>query len=598
MKFVIIIQAENTKMSSASGSTGGATAAAAAAAAAATPIADSPEDGVSKLTPIWSLRELTTDSIGQCVRLYGWVEQARVQGSGTIVFVDLGADGLPTPIRCIAHRPASVDSDGKEEDASAAGAVGAVGTTSAASAASATGTDSADAAEIEYGSIQVSDDDPHSDISEFKLLSFSELCETRELSRGCSVMIYGQVVPPLKGTTQPFEVKIIELYVIDGVSDPDKYPIQRSNATDFLALRSLTHDRFRALLIQQVMIVRSSAQFAIDEFMVQREVVKTDPNIITASDCEGAGETFELVQQFFSADAIRHMHAGTAYPGPKAGLTVSSQLPLEATSKGLKQVYTCQKSFRAEHSDTNKHLCEFLHIEYEGQFHTLKSLMDFTEAMVKQIIRTVLERCSEQYDFFDHKFKSPTELTGHRDYLRSLLDEPFVRIKHANAITEMQADVATKAQVPNDQGKMVRLKFKTYPRHGEDLGSEHEKYLVQKYGTFVFVTHWPLEIKSFYMKQCDDGSGECESFDLLAPIVGELFGGSMREWREEKLDAEIHKRKMDIRPLQWFVDLRKDGSAPHGGWGLGFDRLVMLLTKAPSVRDVVPYPVYYGHCPC
>lgn len=572
-------------MSSASGSTGGATAAAAAA-AAAVPVVDSPEDGVSKLTPIWSLHELTTDSIGQCVRLYGWVEQARVQGSGTIVFVDLGANGLPTPIRCIAHHPVSTGSAGKEEDASAAGA------------ASATGADSADAAEIEYGSIQVSDDDPHSDISEFKLLSFSELCETRELSRGCSVMIYGQVVPPLKGTTQPFEVKIIELYVIGGVSDPDKYPIQRSNATDFLALRSHTHDRFRAPLIQQVMIIRSLAEFAIHEFMIQRRVVKTDPNIITASDCEGAGEIFKLDQQFFSTDAIRHMHAGTAYPGPKAGLTVSSQLPLEATSKGLTQVYTCQKSFRAEHSDTIKHLCEFLHIEYEGQFHTLESLMDFTEAMVKQIIRSVLEKCSDQYDFFDHKFKSPTELTGHWKYLRSLLDKPFKRIKHADAITAMQEDLRAKVQVPGVGGKKVRLKFKTHPKHGEDLGSEHEKYLVQKYGTFVFVTHWPLEIKSFYMKQCDDGSGECESFDLLAPIVGELFGGSMREWRHEKLDAEIHKRGMDIRPLQWFVDLRKDGSAPHGGWGLGFDRLVMLLTKAPSVRDVVPYPVYYGHCPC
>merc|ERR1712032_206229 len=162
----------------------------------------------------------------------------------------------------------------------------------------------------------------------------------------------------------------------------------------------------------------------------------------------------------------------------------------------------------------------------------------------------------------------------------------------------MQQDLRDKVKVLGPSGKEVRLKFKVYPKEGEDLGSEHEKYLVQKYGTFVFVTHWPSDIKSFYMKQVSDGSNTCESFDLLAPHVGELFGGSMREWRYDVLeDIMVNKRKMDMKPLQWFVDLRKDGTAPHGGWGMGFDRLVMFLTNAPSVRDIVPYPVYYGHCP-
>jgi asparaginyl-tRNA synthetase len=159
----------------------------------------------------------------------------------------------------------------------------------------------------------------------------------------------------------------------------------------------------------------------------------------------------------------------------------------------------------------------------------------------------------------------------------------------------MLTDLREKVQVTNAQGKQAKLKFKVKPEHGQDLGSEHEKYLVQKFGTFVFVTHWPSAIKSFYMKQVGDGT--CESFDLLAPLVGELFGGSMREWRYAELEAVMKSKNMDFAPLQWFVDLRKDGTAPHGGWGMGFDRLVMFLTNANSVRDVVPYPVYYGHCP-
>jgi len=283
----------------------------------------------------------------------------------------------------------------------------------------------------------------------------------------------------------------------------------------------------------------------------------------------------------------------TENPAPvgktEVGLTVSSRLPLEAFSIRTGSVYTCQKSFRAEKSDTNKHLAEFLHIEYEEYFITLDDLLDQAERYVKHVIKTVIDRCEAQYNFLDNKATAPEEFHGHRNYLRSLLDKPFVRIKHADAIDAMQQDLRDKAKMINAEGKEVRLKFKEKPEHGQDLGAEHEKYLVQKFGTFVFVTHWPSKIKSFYMKQVGDGT--CESFDLLAPLVGELFGGSMREWRYDDLE------NMDIKPLQWFVDLRRDGTAPHGGWGMGFDRLVMFLTNAQSVRDVVPYPVYYGHCP-
>jgi asparaginyl-tRNA synthetase len=298
------------------------------------------------------------------------------------------------------------------------------------------------------------------------------------------------------------------------------------------------------------------------------------------------------------------------------GLTVSSQLPLEAAILAFRQVYTCQKSFRAEKSDTNKHLAEFLHVEYEGAFITLDQLLSFTERFVKYVLNFAYERCAREFKFLESKL-SPNDMQATRPFLLRQLQFPFVRIKHRDAVDLIQRLVRSKAKLPNDKSKLQRVKVKSFPGYEDDLSAEHEKILVRYFGwesipeaerndwlaakkevgAFVFVTHWPLAIKSFYMKQCDDESGECESFDLLCPRVGEMFGGSMREWREDKLNAEIKRREMDVRPIQWYTDLRKSGSMPHGGWGLGFARLVMLATGVPSVRDIVPFPVYYGHCP-
>eukprot|EP00475_Leptophrys_vorax_P040038 TRINITY_DN7359_c0_g2_i2.p2 TRINITY_DN7359_c0_g2~~TRINITY_DN7359_c0_g2_i2.p2 ORF type:complete len:344 (-),score=101.04 TRINITY_DN7359_c0_g2_i2:1520-2551(-) len=342
--------------------------------------------------------------------------------------------------------------------------------------------------------------------------------------------------------------------------------------------------------------------------MDEHNVQKLDPNIITMSDCEGAGETFRISPLMFSKDP-----QGEPIP---VGLTVSSQLPLESGICGLKQVYTAQKSFRAEKSDTLKHLAEFFHIEYEGAFLTLSKLLDFTENFVKSVTKYTFSRCKEDFDFIESKL-APSDISPSRPLLEELLDKPFARIKHCEAIELIQKIVKDKMQLPDDQGKLKRVKLDKLPKEGEDLGSEHEKLLVRyfgwmqsseeekevklkagkEFGAFVFLTHWPLKIKSFYMKQCDDGSGETESFDLLAPRVGEMFGGSMREWRFEKLDAEVKRRGMDVSPIQWFLDLRKSGSQPHGGWGMGFARFVTLLTGAPSVRDTVFLPVYFTHCP-
>jgi asparaginyl-tRNA synthetase len=458
------------------------------------------------------------------------------------------------------------------------------------------------------GSEYKDDEEPTSDEQEFKVLDFEHLSQVDHLSPGCAVVVDGVPVLSPKEATQDFEFQIHCLRVIGGVEDPRTYSIQKSSEKKLISLRQLPFMRFRAQVCQSLFRIVSKLQFGCELFMDEHDVIKTDPAIITGSDCEGAGETFSIAPQLFGTD-----EEGEPIP---AALAVSSQLPLEATITGFTKVWTMQKSFRAEKSDTSKHLAEFVHVEYEEAFTTLEDLMTFTEKFVKFLIEYICKRCKEDLDFLHSKL-APDDVHPTRELLMDCLTRPFVRIKHCDAVALIQRLVKEKAILPDGAGKMKRVKVAELPTQGSDLASEHEAILVQYFGfmalpeetraewitkgkaekevgTFVFVTHWPLAIKSFYMKQCDDGSGECEAFDLLAPRVGEMFGGSMREWRHDKLAAEISRRKMDLRPLQWFLDLRKSGSTPHGGWGMGFARLCMLITGVPSVRDVVPFPVYYG----
>lgn len=442
----------------------------------------------------------------------------------------------------------------------------------------------------------------------FKTLDLDQLTKSEHLSDGCAVVVDGVLIKAPVGATQDFEFQIHRLRVIGGIEDPVTYPIQKSVEKHLATLRSLPFMRVRSQAVQSIFRICSKTEFVIHEFMNDHFVIKIDPNIITMSDCEGAGDTFTISPLMFSRDS-----EGKDIP---VGLTVSSQLPLESAITGFRHVYSAQKSFRAEKSDTQKHLAEFLHIEYEGAFHTLDTLMNFTELLVKTIIKTIHNKCSHDFDFLESKF-APTDIRPTRELLTMLSERPFTRIKHCDAIELIHKIVKEKIMLPDEDGKLKRVKLEKLPRIGEDIGSEHEKLLVKyfgwnmlseeerqqrltekkEFGAFVFLTHWPLKIKSFYMKQCDDSSGESESFDLLAPRCGELFGGSMREWRFDKLDTEVKRRGMDLKSIQWFLDLRKSGSTQHGGWGLGFARLCCLLTGVQSVRDVVFLPVYYGHCP-
>lgn len=503
---------------------------------------------------------------------HGWVRRIRVGGGGSIVFIDMYDGTQVGSLNCLCEEAHFKGTDIGTAATSADGAVG------------------------------------DGNESYYKTLTFEQLNQSEHVSIGAAVVVDGTIVVSPPTATQDFEIQATRVRVIGRVFDPVGYPLQKGTEKKMVSLRNLPFYRFRAQASQSVFRIRSKLDMAVHLFMDQEDVQLTDPNIMTVSDCEGAGETFGVSPLMFSNDA-----EGNPL---KVGLTVSSQLPLEATICGFRQVYTCQKSFRAEKSDTNKHLSEFLHVEYEGAFITLDQLVGQAERFVKFAINYALDRCEDDFKFLESRM-APSDMKPTRTLLKECMGRSFVRIKHRDAIDLIQKLVKDKAKIPGDDGKLKRVKVKEFPGYDDDLGSEHEKILVQyfgymavpeeerdeyikngkEFGAFVFVTHWPLKIKSFYMAQADDGSGECLSFDLLCPRVGELFGGSMREWRFDKLDAEIKRREMDVTPIQWFLDLRKTGSCPHGGWGMGFDRLCMLVCGVQSVRDVVPFPVYYGHCP-
>ena len=475
------------------------------------------------------------DILGKKINLNGWLKRIRIGGNGDIIFIDIYDGTCIEPLMCLVSK------------------------------------DKYD------NSIQISEID-----NNYKHLCYNEIMQTNIISPGSSISVEGYLVMSPQEASQDFEFNIEKLFLIGNIEDFTKFPIQKSSEKNLLCLRKYPFMRMRSQLIQSLFRIRSSLLFSIHEFFNNEGVICTDPNIITSSDCEGAGEVFKINSDIFTDTK-------------QIGLTVSSQLPLEALAVGFNSVYTCQKSFRAEKSDTSKHLAEFLHIEYESYFITLDDLLDFTENFIKKCLLSTIEKRSDDFNFLDSKF-SPPELHGNCNYIRELVSKKFIRITHTEAVNLIRKLVKDKESLPDDSGKIKRVKVKEFPEYDSDLSSEHEKILVTYYNNFVFVTHWPRKIKSVYMKQCDD-SELCESFDLLAPKVGEMFGGSMREWRYDKLYNEIKKRGMDIDPIKWYLDLRKNGSAPHGGWGLGFDRMLMLLTGVSSVRDIVPLPVYYQHCP-
>ena len=374
---------------------------------------------------------------------------------------------------------------------------------------------------------------------------------------------------------QPFEIKAREVELL-GDSQED-YPIQPKRHTrEFL--RENAHLRPRTNLFSAVFRVRSILTHAIHTFFQERDFVYVAAPLITASDAEGAGETFKVTTLDLekpSRTEEGEVDYNKDFFQKKTNLTVSGQLEAEAYALAFRDVYTFGPTFRAEKSNTTTHASEFWMIEPEIAFADLDDDMQLAEDMVKYIIKYVLEKAPEEMEFFN-KFVQK----GLKDKLDRLLKSEFVRITHKEAI-----DVLLEA----DQ------KFENKPDFGEDLATEHEKYLVKHFNGPVFIKDWPKDIKAFYMRLNDDNE-TVAAMDLLVPGSGELIGGSQREERLEYLEKRMEEMNVPKEDLWWYLDLRKYGGCKHAGFGLGFARMLMYLTGIENIRDVIPFPRTPRNC--
>ena len=383
---------------------------------------------------------------------------------------------------------------------------------------------------------------------------------------GASIAATGVVVKAFKGEGAELNAESVRLLG----KCPGDYPIQKKRTTlEFL--RGIPHLRLRTNTFSAVFRVRSVAAQAIHRYFHSHRFYYVHTPLITASDCEGAGEMFRVTTQPWNAkyDSEEAYYRDDFF-GRKAGLSVSGQLEGEVAATALGRIYTFGPSFRAENSNTTRHLAEFWHVEPEIAFAELPEVMEVAEDMIQNVVRAVLEECPAEMDFFEKFVES-----GLKAKLQNIVESKFAVLEYTEAI-----ELLKKADVT----------FQYSVDWGCDLQTEHEKYLTEHYFKKpVFVINYPKEIKSFYMKQNPDGKTVAAT-DLLVPGIGEIIGGSEREADPDKLLAVMKERKMDLASYQQYLDLRKFGTAPHGGFGLGFDRFVMYVTGMENIRDVVLFP--------
>ncbi len=383
---------------------------------------------------------------------------------------------------------------------------------------------------------------------------------------GASLAVKGTVVKAFKGEGNEFNAEEIALL---GTCPPD-YPIQKKRTTlEFL--RGIPHLRLRTNTFQAVFRVRSVAAQAIHRFFHERGFYYINAPLITASDCEGAGEMFRVTTQPWNVGyQTEDEYFKNDFFGVKAGLSVSGQLEGEVAATALGKIYTFGPSFRAENSNTTRHLAEFWHIEPEVAFAELPDVIELAEEMLKYLIRAVLEECPDELKFFDSFVEK-----GLIEKLTHVASSDFAVCAYTEAIRLLEKENA---------------RFRFPVSWGCDLQSEHEKYLTEEvYRRPVFVTDYPKEIKSFYMKQNPDGKTVAAT-DLLVPGIGEIIGGSEREADLGKLKTAMEARRMDMAAYKQYLDLRTFGSVPHGGFGLGFERFVMYVTGMENIRDVTLFP--------
>ncbi len=400
-----------------------------------------------------------------------------------------------------------------------------------------------------------------------KLSNFDFISKLRV---GCSIKVEGILSKSL-GSGQDYEVVASDVTLLGDC--PEDYPIQPKRHTrEFL--REVAYLRPRTNLFQAVFRVRSVAAFAIHSYFNQNGYVYFHAPLITASDCEGAGEMFQVTTLDLNRVNGKPDYSKDFF-GKHANLTVSGQLQAETFALAYKKTYTFGPTFRAENSNTKTHASEFWMIEPEIAFCDLKGNMDIMESMLKYVVKYVLDNCKDEMEFLD-KFVEK----GLLDKLNKLINSNFTRVTHEEVIKIL---------------KEANVKFEFTPEYGEDIAKEHEKYITEYFNGPVFITDWPKDIKAFYMKLNPDGK-TVAAVDLEVPGAGELMGGSQREEDYDKLVKRMKEMNVPTEGLDWYLNLRKFGGCVHSGFGMGFERLLIYLTGVENIRDVIPYPRTPGNC--
>lgn len=416
----------------------------------------------------------------------------------------------------------------------------------------------------------------------------------KRLTPGACISVAGELIASL-GKGQAVEVKVKELEIL-GDCDAEKYPLQLKNRPSLEYLREIAHLRSRTNTFSAVMRVRHAMAFAVHNFFNERGFFYIHTPVITGSDAEGAGAMFRVTTLGANdppRDEQGHVNFKEDFFGKETNLTVSGQLEGETYALALSEIYTFGPTFRAENSNTTRHLAEFWMIEPEMAFYDIHDNMQLAQDFLQYLVRYALENCADDLEFLNKRAqeeesakpkdqRSELSLT---DRLKFVAENDFQRLSYTEAIEIL------KNSNPNKKKKFQFL----IEAWGVDLQSEHERYLVEKhFKKPVILYNYPADIKAFYMRQNEDGK-TVAAMDVLFPGIGEIIGGSQREERYERILNRIQELKLPEKDLWWYLELRKFGSAPHSGFGLGFERLIQFVTGMTNIRDVIPFPRYPGN---
>jgi len=415
----------------------------------------------------------------------------------------------------------------------------------------------------------------------------------KRITTGACVSIAGELIASM-GKGQAVEVKVTELTIL-GDCDAEAYPLQLKNRPSLEYLREIAHLRSRTNTFGAVMRVRHAMAFAIHKFYNDRGFTYVHTPVITGSDAEGAGAMFKVTTLDLNKlpkNEQGHIDYKEDFFGKETNLTVSGQLEGETYALALGEIYTFGPTFRAENSNTTRHLAEFWMIEPEMAFYDLKDNMELAEAFLKYLCKYALDNCADDLEFLNKRAQEEeaakpqdqrSEL-GLIERLKFIVENEFQRLSYTEAIDIL------KNSNPNKKKKFQYL----IENWGVDLQSEHERYLVEKhFKKPVILYNYPAEIKAFYMRQNEDGK-TVSAMDVLFPGIGEIIGGSQREERYDRLLKRVQEMGLPEKELWWYLDLRKFGSAPHSGFGLGFERLMLFVTGMTNIRDVIPFPRFPG----